>query len=129
MQVIRQIFALLLIVALGYGLYLFAVNKKGAENKLTPSLNGTITFVGSVFSNQSTCDTGNCFLLVKNDKNTVSVIYNTGDKAFCGNEMAAVKGRSITQSTQVKVYGYYAYENNQNVIRTCSDSAYYIQTY
>jgi len=128
MQTIRQLVALIMIVSLGYYLYIFAMSKTSVENKLTPKTNGTITVIGTAYSNQSDCTTGKCILTIKNGKTSVSVIYNTGDEGFCGNETAATTGKAITPNTQVKVYGYYTFENNQNIIRTCSKPSYYIET-
>lgn len=128
MQIIRQLLALIMIVALGYYLYIFAMGRTGTDNKLTPNTNGTITIIGTVSSNQSECNTGKCFLTIKNRKTDISVIYNTGDEGFCGNETAATVGRSIAPNTQVKVYGYYSFENKQNSIRTCTNPSYYIET-
>jgi len=128
MQIIRQIVALILIIAVGYYLYIFATSKTGVENKLTPNPNNTITLIGTVSSNQSECNTGKCLLIIKNGKTDIFVIYNTGDEVFCGNEVAAIRGKTVMPNTRVKVYGYYSFENNQNTIRTCSSPSYYIET-
>ncbi|MFA5830328.1 MAG: hypothetical protein WC878_00690 [Candidatus Paceibacterota bacterium] len=128
MELFKQILAWLLLIAFGYGLYVFAVNKKGAEEKLTPSPDGTISLSGTVLENYSNCETERCYLVVKSGENTVYVEYDTGDKAFCENELMATKGKGIKMGENVKVYGFYEFVKLRETVRTCPNLSYYIKT-
>ncbi len=126
MLFIKQTLAFLLVIALGYWIYTLAINQEKFKNKLSPNADGTIVFSGTVISNTSECETGNCSLILQNEKKTAYVIYDSGD-IYCLNTVAASKAKSIALNTKVQVYGYYEYKNNENIIRTCPTASYYIQ--
>ncbi len=126
MLFIKQTLSFLLVIALGYWIYTLAINQEKFKNKLTPNTDGTVVFSGTVISNTSECETGNCSIILQNEKKVASVIYDSGD-TYCLNTAAVAKAKTIAPNTKAEAYGYYEYKNDQDIIRTCPKTTYYVQ--
>jgi hypothetical protein len=132
MDYLKQFFGLVLVAAIGYGLYFVAIKAGGGPQDLTVAPDNTATFTGTVTANDTSCfdkNSGRCFLLVKTEKTQVFVLYNTGDTSFCVNEKAATAGRNMKVGNNVRVYGFYKQEKNTHTVLTCPDTGYYIKPF
>jgi hypothetical protein len=132
MQILKQFIGLLLIIAIGYGLYLLAVKTGNGPKDFSVGSDSTATFTGTVMANVTRCfdDTASeCFLQVKSGTSEVFVMYNTSDAGFCVNETATNAGRNTKIGDMVKVYGFYKQNGTINKVLTCPNLKYYIQPF
>jgi hypothetical protein len=132
MQFLKQLIGLLLIIAIGYVLYVLATKASGGPRDFSVSADGTATFTGTVLANVTNCfdDTnGDCFLQVKSGNSQVIVMYNTSDTGFCVNEIATNAGKNTKVGDVIKVYGFFKQNETINTVYTCPSATYYIQPF
>ena len=132
MQIFKQFIGVLLIVAIGYVLYILATKATGGPKDFSVSADSTTTFTGTVLANITGCfddPTSECFLQVKSGNSQVIVMYNTSDTGFCVNEIATGAGRSAKIGDVIKVYGFFKQNEKINTVYTCPSATYYIKPF
>ena len=133
MEILKQFIGLILVIALGIGLYNLAIKTRNGPKDFAVSADSTATFTGTVLENNTNCFDSNssdgCFLLVQSGQTKVPVMYNTSDNGFCINEAATNTGRNTRVGSTVKIYGFYKQDNKTNAILTCPNTNYYIKPF
>ena len=130
-NVIKQIFVLALIAGIGYVLFLMAQSRAGQTRHFTPDTDGTITILGKVLTNDTSCfenaGAGLCTIQLQTTYGDAYVVYNTSDTAFCPNEGAQAAGRAAVVGDTIRVKGFYELRDGKEWVRTCPQTSYYIE--
>ena len=134
MQTVKQLIGIIIIIAVGHGLYTLAIKTSGGPKNFSVGADSTATFTGTVTMNNTNCFDSNsksgCFLLVTSGKAQVFVMYNTSDTGLCNNETATNAGRNTKVGSSVKVFGFYKQGDNKvDTVLTCPNNDYYIKPF
>lgn len=132
-NVLKQLFSLILligIIAVGYWFFNEYRKSQGTTPAgLTTFSDGTATFIGTVSKNNTGCQNGTasqCAFFATAGQGSVTIIYDTDDSSFCGNNKAASDGLNAGPGIGVRVNGAYRKTGDTYTINTCGSPDYFI---